>query len=163
MRPARAAGFTLIEILVVMLILVVVIGIVAANLSIGPEDRGREEAERLVLLLRSAREEAVLQGRLYAFAASAADYRFLTLNERGRLVPVADDLLRERRLPPDVRIASLRVDGSGDAERDGVLLSPSGELPEFALVIEAGSARWTIVGRPQGDFRLQQGLYAGSD
>jgi general secretion pathway protein H len=159
--PRRDSGFTLVEVLVVLLILVVVIGVVAANLAIGPGERAKEEAERLVILLQTARQEAVLQGRVYAFAASAEGYRFLTVDPRGRLKQIDDDeLLRARELPPGVRIAALRVEGAGDAAKDGVLLSPSGELPAFVLVVEDADGRWRIVGRPHGEFILQAEAHA---
>jgi general secretion pathway protein H len=155
-RRPRAAGFTLIEVLVVLLIIVIVIGVVAAKLLPTAGDRAREEGERLVLLLQTARQEALLNGRVYAFAASAQGYRFLRDDGRGRLRRVDDDeLLRARRLSAGVRIVALRVEGAGDVAKDGVLLSPTGELPAFVLVLEDADARWRIVGRPQGEFLLQ--------
>jgi len=155
-RRARASGFTLIEVLVVLVIIVVVIGVAASKLLPTAGDRAREEAERLVLLLQTARQEALLNGTLYAFAADKRGYSFLRLDGRGRLRRVDDDeLLRARRLAPGVRIVALRVEGSGDAQEDGVLLSPTGELPAFTLVLEDADARWRIVGRPQGEFVLE--------
>lgn len=155
-RAARAPGFTLIEVLVVLLIIVIVIGVAAAKLLPAAGDRAREEAQRLVLLLQTARQEALLNGTLYAFAASAGGYSFLRVDGSGRLRRVDDDeLLRARRLPAGVRIVALRVDGAGDAREDGVLLSPTGELPAFVLVVEDEGARWRIVGRPQGEFLLE--------
>jgi len=159
-RP-RASGFTLIEVLVVLVIIVVVIGVVAAKLVPTAGDRAREEAERLVLLLQTARQEALLNGTLYAFTAGAEGYYFMRLDARGRLRRVEDDeLLRARRLAPGVRIVALRVEGSGDAQEDGVVLSPTGELPAFTLVLEDADARWRIVGRPQGEFVLEAGGHA---
>jgi len=155
-RAPRTSGFTLIEVLVVLVIVTIVIGVVAAKLLPGAGDRAREEGERLVLLLQTARQEAVLNGRIYAFAASEHGYDFLRVDANGRLRRVDDDeLLRERRLPPGVRIVALRIEGAGDAEKDGVLLSPTGEVPAFVLVLEDDATRWRVVGRPQGEFLLQ--------
>jgi general secretion pathway protein H len=155
-RSRSASGFTLIEVLVVLLIIGIVIGVVAANLLPGTGERAREEAQRLVLVLQTARQEALLNGSVYAFAASAEGYRFLRVDGRGRLASVDDDeLLRARRLPAGVRIVALRVEGAGDAVKDGVLLSPTGELPDFVLVLEDEGARWQIVGRAQGEFLLR--------
>jgi len=161
LRRARTSGFTLIEVLVVLVIVVIVIGVVASKLLPSAGDRAREEAERLVRLLQTARQEAVLNGRIYAFAASEDGYSFLRVDGNGRLRQIEDDeLLRARLLPPGVRIVALRVEGAGDAAKDGVLLSPTGELPAFVLVIQDEAARWRVVGRPQGEFVLETDGYA---
>lgn len=160
-RRSRTPGFTLIEVLVVLVIVTIVIGVVAANLLPSAGDRGREEGERLVRMLQTARQEALLNGRIYAFSASERGYGFLRLEANGRLRPVEDDeLLRERRLPAGVRIVALRIEGAGDAAKDGVLLSPTGEMPAFVLVLEDEAARWRVVGRPQGEFVLETDGYA---
>jgi len=72
MRARRSGGFTLIEILVVVAIIVVMVGLAGAQLMRGPVDVVREESEHLALLLRAAREEAILQGRVFAFGAGAS-------------------------------------------------------------------------------------------
>jgi general secretion pathway protein H len=149
----RARGFTLIEILVVLLIITVMLAVVGVNLMRNPQDLARDEADRLALLLQTAQQEAILQGQLFAFASSAEGYRFLRLDDKGRLRPVKDEVLHAREFPSGVRIASVRLDGGGDAPKDGIALPPSGELPGFTILIEAGTARWKVVGRPDGEIR----------
>ena len=78
-------GFTLIELLVVVAIIVVIVGLAGIQLIRGPGDLVREESEHLALLLRAAREEAILQGRVFAFGAGRESYRFLRLERNGRL------------------------------------------------------------------------------
>lgn len=150
---APQTGFTLIEVLVVLLIIGVMLGVVGVNLMRDSTDTVHEEADRLAMLLQTAQQEAILQGQLFAFASSDSGYRFLRLDDKGRLSPVKDDLLRSRELPPGVKIASVRLDGGGDAPKDGILLPPSGELPGFKILIEAGPARWHVVGMPGGEIR----------
>jgi len=160
MRAARgqALGFTLIELLVVVAIIVVIVGLAGAQLMRGPGDVVREESERLALLLRAAREEAILQGRVYAFGAGRETYRFLRLERNGRLkVASADELLRPQRLPPGIAIEALQVEGAAEAAQDGVVFLPSGELPAFRIVLGGGGARWSVVGAPDGTIRAQAG------
>jgi general secretion pathway protein H len=144
-------GFTLIEVLVVVAIIVVIVGLAGVQLMRGPADAVRKESEHLALLLRAAREEAILQGRVYAFGAGHETYRFLRLEPDGHLKATTDDaVFRPQRLPQGIRIESMKIDGVGDAERDGVVFLPSGELPAFRIVVAGGGVSWSIVGTPDG-------------
>jgi len=147
----RARGFTLIEVLVVVAIIVVIVGLAGVRLLRGPADSVREESEHLALLLRALREEAILQGRVYAFGAGRETYRFLRLEPNGRLKPTVDDeVFRPQRLPPGVTISSLKVEGVGDSDQEGLVFLPSGELPAFRVVLAGGGVSWSIVGAPDG-------------
>jgi len=116
----------------------------------------REESEHLALLLRAAREEAILQGRVFAFGAGRESYRFLRLERNGRLkVASGDELLRPQRMPPGIVIEALQIEGAGEAAQDGVVFLPSGELPAFRIVLKSGGARWSVVGTPDGTIRAQ--------
>ena len=159
MRSARgrARGFTLIEVLVVVMIIVVIVGLIGVQLMRGPADIVREESERLALLLSAAREEAILQGRVFAFAAGRESYRFLRLERNGRLKITGDDeLLRPTRLPHGTTIEALQIEGAGDA-LDGLVFLPSGELPAFRVVLGSAGIRWSVVGAPDGTIRAQAG------
>ena len=152
----KARGFTLIELLVVVAIIVIIVALAGVQLMRGPADIVREESEHLALLLRAARQEAILQGRVFAFGAGRESYRFLRLERNGRLkVAGADELLRPQRLPPGVVIEALQIEGAGDAAQDGVVFLPSGELPAFRIVLRSGGARWSVVGAPDGTIRAQ--------
>jgi general secretion pathway protein H len=107
MRAARAAnsGFTLLEILVV----VVIIGIITtmAMISINVLGRDRqldEEAARLQAVLLQVRDEAMLEGRDVGLRLDAHGYDFLRYDARyERWQPVMSDLLlRERTLPDGI-------------------------------------------------------------
>jgi len=158
MRAAqgKARGFTLIELLVVVAIIVIMVGLAGAQLMRGPGDVVRDESEHLALILRAVREEAILQGRVFAFGAGRESYRILRLERNGRLkLAGSDELFRPQRLPPGVLIEGLQIEGAGDAAQDGVVFLPSGELPAFRIVLKSGAARWSVVGATDGTIRAQ--------
>jgi general secretion pathway protein H len=91
-----AGGFTLVEIMVVMVIIGITLGLVSINAIPSPRQDLQDEARRLSLLLQLARDEAIVRNRPVTFEATPERYHFLVRNET-RWEPVAnDDLLRER-------------------------------------------------------------------
>jgi general secretion pathway protein H len=99
---SREGGFTLLELLVVIVILGIVAGMV--SLSIAPSEQRRltEELDRLAALFRLAHDEARVGGIAITWQADAEGYRFLVSDgERGGIG--SDDPLRARIWPFDVR------------------------------------------------------------
>jgi general secretion pathway protein H len=154
---SRLRGFTLLELLVVVAIVAIMVGLAGAQLMRSPGEAVREESERLALLLQAAREEAILQGRVFAFGAGRDAYRFLRLERDGKLrIAKDDELLRPRRLPAGVAIEFFQVEGvSEDAPLKGVVFLPSGDLPAFRILLAGIGARWSVVGSPDGTIRAQ--------
>ena len=96
-QPGRAArGFTLVEIMVVLVIIGITLGMVSLNAMPSPRQNLQAEASRIALLLQLARDEAIVRNRLVAFEADSEHYRFLVRNEGGWEPVTQDDLLRER-------------------------------------------------------------------
>jgi general secretion pathway protein H len=96
--PAIGAvrGFTLVEVMVVMVIIGITLGMVSLNAIPSPRQNLQKEAQRIALLLQLARDEAIVRNRLVAFEADSERYRFLVRNETRWEPVVGDDLLRER-------------------------------------------------------------------
>ncbi len=101
-RAVRAAGFTLLEILVVVLIIGVVTAGMLLSMSFAGKDTDLEtESKRLLSLMDYAREQAELQTRDYGVFFGQHGYEFVVYDVRtGAWRQVAeDDALRERNLP----------------------------------------------------------------
>jgi general secretion pathway protein H len=133
-QASRVAGFTLLEILVVVLI----IGIVTAGMLLtmnftGKDTQLQTESQRLLSLMNYARDQAELQTRNYGIVFSQHGYAFVVYGVRtGAWRQVfEDDALRERALPKGLDF-KLVVDGRP------IVLNDSIELP--APAPDSGSA-----------------------
>lgn len=92
--PAR--GFTLLELLLVMVIAGITLGLVTLNALPSERQALQNDAQRLALLMQTARDEAILRNRPILFESDGERYRFL-IRDENRWEPLAqDDLLRER-------------------------------------------------------------------
>jgi len=108
MRKSRfGTGFTLIEILVVIVIVGTVLSIAMISFGILGDDRDLQtEARRFVSLVEVARDEASLQSREFGIELMTTGYRFVEFDGLTGLwadVP-GDDTLRLRDMPDDVEL-----------------------------------------------------------
>ncbi len=102
----RASGFTLMEVLVVIVIIGVIVS--AATLAIGVlggDRQAEDESRRVWALLQQAREEAELQGVDIGVYLAASSYEFLRFDpRRGVWLPIQGDALYvPRELPEGLR------------------------------------------------------------
>lgn len=91
-----ARGFTLLELLVVLVIAGILLGLVSINAVPSERQALQNEAQRIALLLQLARDEAIVRNRPIAFEAEPSRYRFLVREEKSWEPIGKDDLLRER-------------------------------------------------------------------
>src|SRR5690606_18671268 len=110
-RQRAARGFTLVEVMVVVLIIGIMLTF--ATLSVGDRAAGdtiEPEARRLQELFRLASEEAELKGFEIGFRHTPTLYQFLAIDTDGDWKPIAEGPLRPREIPPLLNLR-LRVDG----------------------------------------------------
>ncbi len=150
-------GFTLIEMLVVLMIMGLFLGLVSTITR--PDDRAvlRLEAERLSQLLDFAAAEAQLTGKSIAWTADATGYRFWRLDEESAWSEIRDsDLLRARTLPHGVAVSDFRVENM----RPGTVrleFAPQGSALAFTIGLSLGTGRYALAGSPVGDVRAVPG------
>jgi general secretion pathway protein H len=89
-------GFTLLEMLVVIVIAGIMLGVVSFNAVPSEGQVLQNEAQRIALLLQLARDEAIVRNRPIAFEADGERYRFLIRDDNKWQPLTRDDMLRER-------------------------------------------------------------------
>jgi type II secretion system protein H len=158
---ARSRGFTLIEIMIV----VVIIGVISAAVLLSVNLTGRDkdldkESDRLLTLVNYAREQAEMQTREFGVVVHDDGYQFVAYDTRRGLWReiYEDEVLRQRKLPEGLDF-KLMVDARP------VVLVPTGEvkppdakdkkktktLADVKSLEDAGSSMKDAGGRKLGD------------
>jgi general secretion pathway protein H len=139
-------GFTLVELLVVVVIIgVITAGAVLAISVLGDDSELETESDRLLTLVGYAREQAELQTREYGLWLEVDGYQFLAFDpRRGIWTGVeADEILRARDLPAGVEV-SLVIEGRPVVLRPPrkqeeilphVMLFSNGDVTPFQLTL----------------------------
>jgi len=111
-RHVQAAGFTLLEILVVVVIIGIVVSVATLSTDLVSFDRKMEqESRRLESLLELAAEDALLQSQDYGLRFFAGGYEFFTFDHANQSwQPVENDRVFEVR-ELDRMTLELKVDG----------------------------------------------------
>lgn len=166
-RPATSRGFSLLELMVVIVIVAMLFTFVTLSIrNESPEDQIKEEALRFNRLLQLLIEESILKGEDYGIEFSPTEYRFLYLNEDSQWAPIEKDkLYRLRELPQDMElelaveqtdivIAAKEDDSLGSKKiKPQVFILSSGEItPEFELqfTIPTVTSRYIVSGAFDG-------------
>jgi general secretion pathway protein H len=139
MTPS-ARGFTLLEIMVVLVLIGIITSFALLSVGGGPRARLAEEAQRLAALVELHQQEAILSGEPHGIQFGRAGYTMLSLGEKGEWrSPTAADTLIRHALPEDIAL-SLWIEGQPtDLKTTGklpqVVVLASGETTEFVAVL----------------------------
>ena len=169
MRYHPQSGFTLIEMLVVLVIIGIIV--TSVTLSIPTDDRAQlmeTEMQRIQALLKLAREEAVMQDEDLALKVSENSYSFEILGEKG-WQPISDDrIFRERKVVDGTELA-LKVDdleikfgqqqeaaGEDKIPPPRIFILSSGEIMPFELILRTQdqSLQYSLKAEQDGKVKL---------
>jgi general secretion pathway protein H len=149
-------GFTLVELLVVMVVMGIALGIVVVQLM--PDDRTslREEAARLALLLENAGLEARSSGRSMAWSSENTSYLFWKKNNYNDWTRIEDDtIFRPRELIQGIQIGEVTLDNQPIQSGEHLALSSSAFAPPFRIHMSNKSFSTTIIGKSTGEVIVQ--------
>ncbi|MGF1605433.1 MAG: type II secretion system minor pseudopilin GspH [Rhodothalassiaceae bacterium] len=137
---ARRAGFTLVELMLVLLVMG--LGATAVALSLQPrQDSLPREAARFALAVRRASEEAMLSGNTLGLVIDAAGYEFVR-HSAGTWRTVREPALQGRDWHP-ATYALLQDETGADqpptASVPRIRFGPLGEATPFRLTLTRGS------------------------
>ena len=177
-RRSVAGGFTLVEILVV----VVIIGVLSAGLLLSVSLTGRDrdlekESDRLVALLNYAREQSELQTREYGLIFQDDSYEFVSYDVHRTVwrSVFEDDALILRKLPygldvklkVETRPVVLKKPTDAKDKTPQVMIFSSGDLTQFEVTLEreggirsitvAQDDKGNIIQKPMVDTTVRDG------
>jgi general secretion pathway protein H len=173
-RPQR--GFTMIELLVVLVIVGIMVSMATLSFGVLGRDRQSEdEIRRFWAVLQQAREEAELQAEDIAVFISADSYEYLRFEPRRNewLLIEGDELYAQRELPEGLRFR-LRVESRDVVLKPGlpdrsdkdenekwppqVMVLSSGDVMPFELELERDGARslWRVTALADNDLRVEK-------
>jgi general secretion pathway protein H len=148
-------GFTLLELLIVLVIVGITLGMVSFNAMPNDQKVLQNDAQRIALLLQTARDEAIVRNHPIAFEAEPDRYRFLIYDENTWQVLKQDDLLRERELKKSPVTFSIRPSSLEQALPIRIIFGREPVDKPFALTLSLGEASVVIHADGIGHFVVE--------
>ena len=144
------AGFTLVEILVVLVILAIGAGAAAIAYDGNDRDRATREARRFAGALEHAAMRAQVRAETLGASADGQGWRFWRRDpSSGQWLPVADDdVLAAHRLPTAMTIMPLTYAGQPLDAMAIVPLRPTGRNEPYTFLLEGRDARIVLAADP---------------
>ena len=146
----RSFGFTLLEVLVVVVVLAVLVSLVTVRIAPDARRSLRAEATRLAAVLGHAHDEAIATGAAFAWHPDANGYRFVRRDpDRVWRAVDGDAALRARTFTTGIQLAAVETPEHTTNATPAIVISPNGASGPFriTLMLEEHRMRVTSDGR----------------
>lgn len=153
-----ARGFTLLEMLVVLVVASIMLTVVTLNLMPSAQTVLREESQRLALLMENGAMSAQAGGQALAWSGTGSSYRFWQRSKEGEWLRIErDNLLHPRNLPQAVTIGEVSFNGRRLEPGSLVVLSPELSAKEFRVSLLSENLSSDVVGNGLGKVEVVAG------
>lgn len=153
MAQPRMAGFSLLEMLVVLVIAGILVSLVGIAYRSDGRQQFSEQAERMAVLFDEASDQALLDGSPLRWQASSQGYRF-ERRQDGHWTPIMDGLLGPRQWSPTgMRALPLHAPASAAGT-----LYFAAEMPSFpdGILLRYGPRELQVITDGTGSFHVTQ-------
>lgn len=151
---SSSAGFTLLEMLVVLVIAALLISAASLTISRNPRTDLFEEGQRLALLFESAADEAQLRARPILWQPAHDGYTFL-IREKGDWRPLRAALFAPRRWQTVVNMVTIRHPGAQDIAERVIFGAESIDMP-VTVTLYANAMQISITGNGDGRYTVHK-------
>ena len=165
MKNRNHAGFTLIEILIVMLIISIVSGVALLSVHDNPDARMRTLAKELVNAFNLAQTEAMLEPAVLGFNNTASSYEFYRYAENDTKHPwhaMTEPVFAKHAIPRGFKLQikiqnhAASATDEADTENPNLIISSSGDMTPFIILIgkQDEAPRYQITGSGNGSLQI---------
>jgi len=151
-------GFTLLEMLVVLVVASIMLTVATLNLMPSAQTVLRDESQRLAFLMENGAMASQSGGQPLAWSGTGNSYRFWLRTKEGEWVRIErDNLLHPRNLPETVRIGAVSFNGRTLEPGSLIVLSPELSAKDFRVSLLSNDLISDVVGNGLGKVEVVAG------